>query len=228
MDHRLHGKSAEDVFPEPGVAILARAACDGDEAAVSRAVKRGAEPNSVGFEGLTPLFWAVSCKNLRGVEALLRAGADPNHIAAKAQFSPVYYAVTINSPETLKVLLTHGGDPDTMDLQTRKTVLWQALSIGADERGWDCWYALLDAGADINRTDGAHNTIATDAEALGQFDKVAELLERGYTYDLTDLGRGAEIRVIAPNHPEAEWQRKVKAMLEQRGVHFPVPPRDQN
>lgn len=222
-EHKIGDKTVQDVFTDPQLQALAQAACAGNEAGIAHAIKTGADPNGKGLDEVAPLFWAVSCQNLVGIEALLKAGANPNY-AFKNKFTVVYVAATMSNSKILKLLLKYGGDPNAKDNYDNKTALAQAFDLGIDDR-WDNYYILLDAGADINYADETGWTIANIAGALGRFDKVAELLERGYRYDLPNLGRTVQTRHIDPESPQAAWQEKVKMMLEQKGVRFPVPPK---
>lgn len=226
IEHQVGGKAVREVFTDPRLAALAGAACEGDEAKVAQAIKAGTDANGKGFEDVTPLYWAVSCGSLRGIEALLRSKANPNYLF-DGRFSAVYVAATMHEAAVLKLLLKYGGDPNTKDNKSDRTALERALSLGIHGAGWENYYALLKAGADINRADELGDTIAKAAAALGQFDKVAELLERGYSFDLPDLGRTVQARRVDPNHAQAAWQAKVRAMLEKKGVQFPVPPKVQ-
>lgn len=226
MEHEIDGNTAREEFADQQLASLAKAACEGDVAGVERALKRGASPNGQGVESVTPLAWAVNCENLSGIEALLKAGGNPNQLIGD-DFSPTFAAATMWNPAILKILLKHGGDPNAYrkgDLS--KTALAEALSVGIDGHGWDNFYALLDAGADINRADEMGRTIATKAAALRQYDIVVELLDRGYSYDLPGLGRYLQVgEVNAAAFPEAAASKaKAIAMLEKKGVRFPVPP----
>lgn len=99
------------------------------------------------------------------------------------------------------------------------------MVVGMDTGQWGNWYALLDGGMDINRHDDFGDTIATEAAALSQFDKVYELLDRGYHYDLEDLGRFVELSHLDSDNPQAGWQKKVIDRLKAAGVRFPVGPR---
>ena len=224
MEHKVGGKSAQDVFADPKVQALAVAACIGNAEGIAKALASGITVDATGLDQVTPLMWALSCDNVPGMEALLKAGADPNK--SNGRFTPVYAASTRHKPEPLKLLLKYGGVANTEDKKTRKTALEEALELGIHGIGWNNYYALLQK-ADINAADEMGYTIAEFAAALGQFDKVFELLERGYQYDLTDLGYTVQTRPIDPNHAQAQWQKKVRSLLESKGVKFPVLPRNQ-
>jgi len=222
MDHVMHGRSAGEVFSDPGVAELARAACAGVPDRVAAAVAAGADPNAAGLEGTTPLIWAVDCQSPAGAAALLRAGANPNYVWS-GHVTPTFMAATRKNSAVLEVLLQHGGDPNTHD-SDGDSVLMGALTLGVTEDYWDNYNLLLRHGADINLPDGAGLTIADNAAVLYRYDKVAELLEMGYRGDLTRLGRLIQGGIVNPDSPQGVWERRVRTTLEQRGVHFPIPP----
>jgi hypothetical protein len=220
MEKKIFGKTAGDLFPDAKVADLARAACSGNEREVARLISAGANPNSVGNERAVPLLWAIRCHNIRGVEALLKAGANPNQLLG-GDSTPMYEAAQ-EPNEILKVLLNHGGDPSAGSKRSRRSALIEAMSMGINDGGWRNYYTLLDAGADINMEYGPGDTIAVFAADMAQYDKLAELLDRGYNRDLMWLGGSVQSRVI---RPDLEPKRaRVRVMLEARGVKFPVPP----
>ncbi|MFN7130368.1 MAG: hypothetical protein ACK4OJ_15035, partial [Brevundimonas sp.] len=68
------------------------------------------------------------------------------------------------------------------------------------------------------------HTLATVLVALGEYEKVIELLERGYNYDLNGLGRRLQNRT-SMNKRQEIWKPRLMAALEARGVTFPIPPR---
>lgn len=220
MEHKVGDRTAEETFGAMALARLAKAACNGDEPGIAAALHDGADVNGQGHEGMTPLLWALSCDNARGMEALLRAGANPNQPIGSC--TAVYLAATRHDPGPLRTLLQHGGDANAFDAETGVTALQEAFSLGLHELGWNNYDALL-AKADINRADERGWTIATEAAAMGRFDKVAQLLDRGYAHDLPNLGRMVQHRAADSDEAEA-WQAQVRKMLKVRGVGFPVPP----
>ncbi|MDZ4691127.1 ankyrin repeat domain-containing protein [Terricaulis sp.] len=244
------GATAIELFGEPRVAALAEAACVGDVAAVNAAVADGVDPNSisVGFDELggrvTPLLWAVDCENSRGVEALLRAGADPNQsTGGRVGLTPILAAAAdARNPVILRFLLQNGGNPNAISEVGGYTALRRAYehgrsweSAGGGRAAWENWETLLDAGANAEATfDGGRDTIATFAAKINDFDTVIELLRRGYSHDLTYLGFWLQLDAeipearaprfpIPPLAPEVEAARQQAiAMLVQRGVRFPM------
>lgn len=225
MEHRIGDKTVVQAFPDPGLAALSRAACVGDAAAVTPLVRAGADPNGQGLDGVVPLFWAIDCQNLVGIEALLRAGADPNY-RIPGRFTPVYQATTHRNSEILKLLLEHGGNPNTKygDSDAMgKPAYVEAIFLGS-EGHWENYYLLLENGLDIYQGDIPGHTLATVLVALGEYEKVIELLERGYNYDLNGLGRRLQNRT-SMNKRQEIWKPRLMAALEARGVTFPIPPR---
>lgn len=250
--NRMLGANAIELFGEPRVAALAEAACSGDVAGVSATVAGGVDPNSISvgldeFDGrVTPLLWAVDCGNARGVEALLRAGADPNQsTGGRVGLTPVLAATGSSNPAVLRLLLQNGGNPNATTEVRGETALMRAYqhgrtleSVGRDSEAWLAWEMLLDAGANTEATDGGRDTVATIAAKLNDFDTVIEVLQRGYSHDLTYLGFWLQERTeipgmrpprfpIPPLAPEAEAaRRQAIAMLVQHGVRFPISPED--
>ncbi|MEQ1819420.1 MAG: ankyrin repeat domain-containing protein [Terricaulis sp.] len=240
--NRTRGATAGEMFGDLGVARLAQAACAGDAGHVIEAVRNGVDPNSISvgldeFDGhVTPLLWAIDCGNARGIDALLRVGADPNQsTGGRDGLTPVLAAADSRNPAVLRLLLQNGGDPNAISQVGGYTALRAAFDLGLGTESWENWNALLDAGANIDTAFyGGHGTIATYAATINRFDKVVELLEHGYSYELTFLGftlqRGTEqpgMREpqfpVPPLTAEAEAARqRAIAILVQRGVRFPI------
>jgi len=224
-EHRLNGRNVGDMFSDTDVANLAAAACEGRTADVLQSRGR-VNPNSRGLDGITPLLWAQDCRSLAGVDALLQVGADPNQNTGGGHgFTPVCIAAGLEDPAFLALLLRHGGDPDASYEGGVHTALRLAF-----ERGmlgdWTNYNALIEAGADINRPH-AMQTIAEFAAAMNYYDKVAQLLQRGYNHNLPRLAlyvQTIHVGVMEPS--QVTWAARVRSMLEERGVRFPVRPED--
>ena len=220
----VSGRTANQEFADTKVAMLVNAVCSGDHVAISAALQSGVDVEARGRLGETPLFWAVKCENLYGIESLLKAKANPNY-RIPGQFTAVWAASEMYNPAPLKLLLRYGGDPNTDDGEdSARTALWNALVVGTSGHGWDNYYALLEAGADISRSTTAGETIVTEAIALGAFDRAEELLNRGYKGDLLDLSgsvSGRKTDDTAAPHIVAAKARIVKYLEEKK---IPVPP----
>jgi uncharacterized protein len=215
-EHEVGGKTAENVFSDREIAALASAACEGRTDEVRRLVREGANVNAIGYEGSTPLLWALSCESRVGMEALLSEGANPN-LTTEHGFSAVIAASTYRNPELLDTLLRHGGDPDAHQTNGYRTALNQAFGLGVDTDDWRNYYRLLDAGADINSPDRNGMGIAMFAVSMGRFAKAVELMERGYNHDLQMLANAAAGRDIPRDSPEMPHKHRLIELLRQRG-----------
>ncbi|WP_419321047.1 ankyrin repeat domain-containing protein [Caulobacter sp. ErkDOM-E] len=229
MEYRVGGRTASEDFRRPEDAKLALASCNGDVTAIARAISIGANPNAIGATAGTPLFWALSCKSLPGMEALLKAGSSPNYqIPGDGDaFSPVFVAAGLEDPRMLQLLLKYGGDPSSTGDSGHTSALERAFGLGlqlsdgglqSERLGWENYYLLLEAGADINQR-GVSFSIAEVAASLNQFDKVSELLDRGYVLRLENLRALIDsTRTEFTGINQGAWLLKVKAKLEGVGT----------
>jgi hypothetical protein len=215
------GISVEHAFPSALQSQLAHAGCIGDRAQIAELVRQGADPNYHGVDGITALMWSLHCNNDVGVSALLGVGADAN--ARFGNTTPICFAAALDSPDALRSLLAHGGDPNAK-YTGGSSALEVAFDHGMDHGDWRNYYALLDAGADINAM-GRGATIAEVAASLDQFDKVIELMDRGYRarpLHLALLVQSIHPETMASN--QITWAARVRHQLEESGVTFPVDP----
>jgi ankyrin repeat protein len=212
---QLGGQSIRQTFVDEKVVALVEAAVAGEVDKVAQLAASGVDVNAVGNNGATPLLWALNARNHSGVEALLRAGADPNLLTEKVGDSPMYFVSMGNDPELLRLLLAHGGNPNHPGRgQIEERPLSQATANGRI----DNMKLLLEAGADINAHDKFDESAATGALALAKFEAIAFLLEHGYTYNLSYLARGVQIIQVPRESDAQRWKDKVIVMLKEWGV----------
>jgi hypothetical protein len=145
----------------------------------------GREPieNALGYypEDVSTLSAAVLCDDRSAVGRALAGKADPN-LREPGGLTPVLIAAALSRDEILRKLLAAGGDANSYESDTGQLALAYAHA-----KDWRAYYTLLEQGADINFGGGKVTPIGEWAEALGQFDKIAELLDRGYRKDLPGL-----------------------------------------
>lgn len=144
--------------------------------------------NALGYypEDVSALSAAVLCDDRPAVERALAGKADPN-LREPGGLTPVLIAAALSRDEILHKLLTAGGDANSYENDTGQLALAYALAAGVHAKDWRAYYTLLEHGADINFGGGKVSPIGEWAEALGQFDKVAELLDQGYRKNLSGL-----------------------------------------
>jgi hypothetical protein len=244
-EHAMFGDTADNLFPNPIDAMLAKQACNGDARGVAASVKAGADVNAMGKEGVgpgvvrmnvTPLFWAIDCNSLSGVAALLAAGADPNK-ADKLGATAVTLAAGNQNPAILKLILKRGGDPNAHN--DREIALQiamgtehelervQHLPRAAALANWD---ALIAAGADPSRNVPGRWTLIWTLVSDYDFDKAEWVMDHGWIGDPVELGRSVEFAEenavnrtgISPDVMAA--LERVKDRLKAMGVRFPVGP----
>lgn len=225
MEHKVHDQTIEQTFSDPNAAALARAACDGQAETIAKLVRSGINIDDQDKNFVTPLMWAVNCESLVGIEALLRAGANPNLRTHNSSETAVLAASTYRNAAILKLILKYGGDPNDRYAIGHgvDTAFSNALHRGIWENNWEHYYNLLDAGLDLNRADSQGETPVVLANNLNQLERVAEMLERGYHYNLNYLGYSVYDRTDLTPRFEAA-REKVITLLRMRGVKFPVKP----
>lgn len=189
---RVAGRTAKETFANPRVAELALAAAVGDVAAVDRLVKAGVPVDALGVDDCTPLTFALLTPNLRGVEALLRNGANANHAIvssgnAEGRWPILLMIASRPEPDLLEVMLKFGGDPNTREPVERREHPYRGDSLLIlSVRSIESVKTLVRYGADVNvrpRPEagfGGHSA-ASVAAILGQFDVVDFLIDHGAT-----------------------------------------------
>jgi len=141
----------------------------------------------------------------------------------------VTFAAGIALPQYLKLLLEYGGDPNSR--RTNANALQEAIKLSSRD-GYVNYYILLAAGADPEMYVAENSgTIVDGLWASGQYDKICELLERGYDYRLDKLAWAMQhdarlhenlTDFTAEGRQQIRFGEKVISLLKQRGVVFPL------
>lgn len=174
--------------------------------------------NAFGYypDGLSPLSQAILCDDSAKVDRLLTQGANPNQ-REPGGLTPVIVAAALSREPMLLRLLNAGGDANAHESDTRTLALSYAFSAGVHRDDWRAYYCLLDHGADINLSADGGPTIARWASSLGRFDKVVELLDRGYRHDLPALARSVQSRNVPDKAKamQAQLLARINVLIEQ-------------
>ncbi|MBM3819930.1 MAG: hypothetical protein FJW14_13070 [Acidimicrobiia bacterium] len=176
---------------------LLEAVEQGDRATALRLLARGANPNTPGPDGTTPVMWAAANGDAELVRALITSGADvtrKNHFGTNA----ITEAAIIGSAPVIDALLRAGADPNTRNLEG-ETPLMAVARSGNVEAG----KRLLDARADVNAKEGfGQQTAIMWAAARGQAEMVKLLASRGADVNARGIVRQWERKVITEPRPK--------------------------
>lgn len=171
-------------FDAPADIALVKAVISNNAPGVSLAIERGANPNAVGRDEITPLMFALFYpRKTKGIAALLEAGADPNQASENGP-SAMGIAVQQPTDSVLRLLLDHGGNPNLGGEPLTFTAAYA-------ER-WRNMLLLLDRGADIEARDGRGSSLLMLLLSIGKWDAASEVLKRGAD-PRTVSGRGLTI-----------------------------------
>lgn len=222
LEARVGNMTATEAFSDERVARLVSAASSGDLVEVDKQIKAGADVNAIGKDGISPLMWVLTHRNLEGAERLLKAGANPNYIASLRNISAMAVTAGGNWPEALELLLKYGGDPNLRGYNNDPLLIIAVMQFREQNIR-----ILLDHGGDVNihrggKFSNADDTAASVAAGLGRFDLVHYLLERGLNYKLQNVATDVEISKVPPSSEQQRWKDKVIELLKARGACFPA------
>lgn len=216
---KVGGMTPQQAFSDPLVAELVVAATQNDFQKVDEKVQAGADVNTIGADGVTPLIWQVYLRNVRGAEKLLKLGANPNYRGEKLHASPLYLAVGASRVDLLDVLLRYKGDPNLIG-PNGDSLLHQAVIEFCEA----CVRLLVENyHANVNVQCDNGDTPAKVAVAMGRFDLVAYFLQKGLNNNLQDLALSVQIRQVPAESDAMKHKVQVIDMLKARGVQYPDP-----
>ncbi len=179
--------------------------------------------NTASPDGITALLIAVARLRPDEVEALLRAGANPNGAADNA---PLYTAVMADDLTIARMLLHAGADPNGR--AGGETALYNAALL--NQR--DAVDLLLDDKADINARNSIGEPITEAAADANHWTMVLHLLDRGASLWATDdvggtLGLSAKFSHVARDSAQGRALAEVIERLKDAGFPWPPPsPKD--
>jgi uncharacterized protein len=127
--------------------VLIQAAKKGLAADIRRLLDRGADANTRGTWGMTPLMWGASKGHHHVVRLLLERGADPNVQATNAS-TALMWASFAGHHDIAALLLDEGAHVDARS-NCGRTALISAAFNGHEE----VVRVLLEHGADVSLTD---------------------------------------------------------------------------
>lgn len=132
------------------------------------------------------IYRAIRCRDADEVRKLLDSGLDPNTNLSGGGLT--YWAALAGSIPILKLLVERGGKINGVEGNFTPSPLHGAIghTFGTDD--WSVYEFLLSQGADPEiRCGNPTLTAAEDLTMVGRFDKIDELLDRGFDRDLIML-----------------------------------------
>ncbi|XP_074653623.1 ankyrin repeat and SOCS box protein 12-like [Tubulanus polymorphus] len=160
-----------------GCSPLRIAAAGGHTDVVTYLICYGADVNSFDIKHQTPLFVAVKKQHLKCIRVLLRAGANPDGDKSST-CTPLYIAAMEGFYPGVCELLKGGADVDKSHMSIGMSMMSSPLHISAIYGYFNCFFALIVAGADPNNCTNNHR--GTIYHSLVKYDsanvKFVELL----------------------------------------------------
>jgi|GEM_PF-1504215 len=218
----------EDIFSDPQVRALAKAAGKGDVKTIRQLVASGVDVNTQGRSKGTPLYWAIHKENLAGFEELLKLGATPN-VRFDDTGTVMHWAAEHKDSRFLQLALAYGGDPNLKGGMFEASPIFDTVELQGKAIP-ENYYLLIAAGVDLNSKTKSGSTLISQAAGRERYDVVLDLLHRGAGFrDVSRLGRvllfdwlDEHERVIPKDDPVYLQKKKVEQWLREKGVDYSV------
>ena len=202
--------------------LLEQAIEHDDTVGIAKAIKDGANPNTQGLHGVTPIIMAVGKLKKQAVAELLHHGASTEQRDVEGD-NAVTLAVRAykREPELLHMVLKAGGDPNTL-FSNGDPVIVRFLN----DYNFDAVNYLKDAGADIDARNKSERPLIISYGISEDWDAVWTLLELGvkYTYPYEPMTWRKIFSTPDTTPPDSPlWPYKVKVwkFLKQNGQSVP-------
>lgn len=234
------------LFQQTPIWDLAKAVEDENTAEIEQIISKN--KNLIDYPdpkyGNTLLSLAVSNNQLVSVKKLLELGADPNKHDKYEGSTPVIDACLSSDPEILKLLLYFGGDPNSTQnapLEEDSLLHHERTFALRKAAAYDIRYVklLVEAGADVNKTDSLYNEGALEIAIIqDNFEIALYLLNNGADYKKKMSGTNEIPKVdilyllrlsIVPLDSKTHSQKiQVIDFLKNKGLNYwtyPIPER---
>jgi len=224
----------DQYFDNPKEVQLANAVATGDLRLAQQTLNNGVDPNHVGREGMTPLFWAISKQNLDGFRWLLDHGANANTLtrwqtdSGQTEIaSALALTAVMKDSSYLQALLDHGGDPNVVTNDWEQTPIYAVIM----RRGIDNVKLLIKYHADLNHQDKSLKTPMLEAVGARMYTIALLLLQSGadptlkdkWGYSTVDMVKRYGNRAVPRNSPDEAAYDQFVAELKQRELLAEAP-----
>lgn len=216
---RSSAMDADKYFADLNTRALANAAADGDVQAIRESIAMGANPNSPGKDGMTPVIWALIHRNPKGFNYLLAHGGNPNTELVDGK-SVMSLAAMLEDSEYLDAALHRGGNPNLPnDQDNHETPIFYAIAALRPNNV----RLLIKAKADLNWSGPFGQTPLMFAASVNRYDFAFDMLEAGANPTATDSNGRSILSTIRrlrtdPASEMGSWRAKVIQLLHEKGL----------
>lgn len=190
--------------------------------AMQAALNNGADPNYLGLKNKSPLTLAIERNDISMVEALIKAGADPEESECQSKTqTPLYTACVIaKAPDIVTLLINAGADLDGHRRMKNSPLLSITFRPNRPNAyrptAHDIIQKLIDAGADLNMQSKKGHTALMNAVRRQPPEVVKTLILAGADTTLRDE-QGLDITYHATkNREHPDMPQVVQKALEKR------------
>jgi ankyrin repeat protein len=166
-------KTFDQIFETTEVQVLKwHMYADDGEGLINRIDSEGIDIETTGYEGVNLLNWAVGAQRYKSVEALLKAGADPDYLN-NLEIGNLSLAIYLADETIIRVLAKYGAN---MQRAPKEYTLKAAIS----DHGIKLIPLLVELGADPDISDRGGNPLVY-ATGVNKIDAALLLLDLGAT-----------------------------------------------